>query len=105
MSKNLSKKGLKKLGITEGEVNQYKKEGLLDLALKIATSRGFLIEKAEFLKGNEEDKKLYHPNIHEAVKLIREMKEMDDCDVGKVKGELEKKIEEQEKRRLKFKGR
>ncbi|MBU3942676.1 hypothetical protein KKA24_01685 [Patescibacteria group bacterium] len=100
---NLSAKDIKNLGASEGEINQYKKEGLLDLALIVVNSRGFLIEKTEFIKKNEKDKKLYHPNIHKAIKLLRQLKEEKSFNVNETKKELERKIKEKEKKRPKFK--
>ena len=105
---NLSIKDIKNLdtGVSEGEITQYKKEGLLDLALGLVAvsdsieKKSNAIEKAEFEK-NEEDQKQYHPETYEAVKLIRQLKEEKNSNINKVKKELEKRIREKKEKRPK----
>jgi len=100
---NLSAKDLKNLGISEGEINQYEDEGLLQLALAVVGNPEIFIKRAEFLKANEEDKKLYHQKIAEAVDLIRQLKKDNNFDVDIVRKELENKLRTIEKQGPKIK--
>ena len=89
---NLSAKDLKNLGISEGEIKQYEDEGLLQLALAVVGNPEIFIKRTEFLKVNEEDKKLYHQKTPEAVNLIRQLKKENNSDVEIVRKELESKL-------------
>ncbi len=94
--KNLSIKDLKRLGISEGEINRYREAGIWYLTLKVVGWRGHSIEF------RAKTHKLYPQETPEAIRLLRKMEVEKGFDMNEVKQELEDKLKKMEEEKPKI---